>query len=142
MDPYQCVAEIHRVLCANGLIYAETPFMQPVHGGAYDFTRFTLSGHRRLFRRFHEISSGMACGPGMALAQVASAFLQSFFSSRTLRLAIQCMARLTLFWLKYFDYWLATRDGALAAASGVYFLGKRSEEVLNDREIIRAYRGC
>ena len=51
-DPYRCVEETHRVLKEKGLVYAETAFMQQVHGGRYDFTRFTRLGHRRLFRRF------------------------------------------------------------------------------------------
>src|SRR5207237_664581 len=31
------------------LVLGDTPFMQQVHEGAYDFTRFALSGHRWLF---------------------------------------------------------------------------------------------
>ena len=68
MDPGRCVEEIHRVLGDNGLVYAETPFIQQIHMGRYDFTRYTHSGHRRLFRRFEEIASGPVGGPGMALA--------------------------------------------------------------------------
>jgi ubiquinone/menaquinone biosynthesis C-methylase UbiE len=41
VDPYRCAEEIHHVLRNGGVVYAETPFMQQVHGGAYDFTRFT-----------------------------------------------------------------------------------------------------
>jgi len=33
VDPYRCVDEIHRVLKEDGLVYADTPFMQQVHGG-------------------------------------------------------------------------------------------------------------
>ena len=33
VDPYRCVEEIHRVLNEEGIVYAETPFMQQVHGG-------------------------------------------------------------------------------------------------------------
>jgi ubiquinone/menaquinone biosynthesis C-methylase UbiE len=43
LDPSIVVQEIHRVLTPGGVVYAETPFMQPVHEGAYDFTRFSLS---------------------------------------------------------------------------------------------------
>ena len=49
-DPFRCVAEMRRVLAPSGHVYAVTPFLQPVHMGAYDFTRFTPIGHRRLFR--------------------------------------------------------------------------------------------
>ena len=56
VDPYRCVDEIHRVLKSGGVLYADVPFMQQVHGGAYDFPRLTHLGLRRLFRRFSEIS--------------------------------------------------------------------------------------
>ena len=50
LEPGRVVAEIYRVLKPNGLVYAETPFLQHVHEGAYElFTRFTESGHRYLF---------------------------------------------------------------------------------------------
>ena len=58
LEPASAVSEIHRVLRRDGLVYAETPFMQQVHERAYDFSRFTQSGHRWLFRRFSEISAG------------------------------------------------------------------------------------
>ena len=59
---------MYRVLKYDGLVYAETPFMQQVHMGKYDFHRFTHLGHRRLFRDFSQIESGVMCGLGMALA--------------------------------------------------------------------------
>jgi uncharacterized protein YbaR (Trm112 family)/SAM-dependent methyltransferase len=33
VDPFRCCDEIHRVLKEDGIVYAETPFMQQVHGG-------------------------------------------------------------------------------------------------------------
>ena len=66
LDPQQVVAEIHRVLRPDGLVFADTPFMQQVHEGAYDFTRFTLSGHRWLFRHFALIDAGTSGGAGLA----------------------------------------------------------------------------
>ena len=62
LEPWRVADEIHRVLKADGLVYAETPFMQHVHEGAYDFTRFTENGHRWLFRRFDRIASGPVGG--------------------------------------------------------------------------------
>ena len=41
LDPGQVVREAHRVLRPGGLVYAETPFLQQVHAGPYDFTRYT-----------------------------------------------------------------------------------------------------
>jgi SAM-dependent methyltransferase len=140
-DPYRCVEEIHRVLKKDGLIYAETPFMQQVHAGRYDFTRFTHLGHRRLFRRFTEIDSGIVCGPGMALAWAYQYFLTSFVTARILRSVARTLARFTSFHLKYFDPFLAGRAGAYDAASGFYLLGRKAELPLSDRELLRLYRG-
>lgn len=67
LDPHRCVAEIHRVLQPDGLVYSETPFMQQVHMKGVDFTRYTHVGHRRLFREFAELESGVVAGPGTAL---------------------------------------------------------------------------
>jgi SAM-dependent methyltransferase len=141
LDPHRCVDEIHRVLAPGGVVYAETPFMQQVHAGRYDFTRFTHLGHRRLFRRFEEIDSGAACGPGMALAWSYQYFLTSFVDSAALRQAVLAFARSTSFFLKYFDRYLVRRAGAIDAASAFYFLGRRAEVPLDDRELIKLYRG-
>jgi SAM-dependent methyltransferase len=141
VDPYRCVAEIHRVLSINGLVYAETPFIQQVHGAAYDFHRFTHLGHRRLFRHFGEVRSGAVCGPGMALAWSYTYFLMSFARGSRSRSALRLLGRLSSFWLKYFDYALLDKPTALDAASAVYFLGRKSAHALPDRDLIRAYTG-
>jgi SAM-dependent methyltransferase len=142
LDPYRCVQEAHRVLKDGGLVYAETPFMQQVHGGKFDFTRFTHLGHRRLFRAFDEVSSGAVCGPGMALAWSYQYFLLSFVKTPTARAAVKVFARLTAFWLKYFDYLLIDRPGALDAASGFFFMGRKGATVLSDRALLDSYRGA
>ena len=141
VDPYRCVAEVHRVLRDRGIVYAETPFMQQVHMGQYDFTRFTHLGHRRLFRAFEELDSGAAGGPGMALAWSYQYFLMSFAPSRPLRALARAFARFTSFFLKYFDHYLIDKPGTLDAASGYYFLGQKSDGTLSDRDLIKLYRG-
>jgi SAM-dependent methyltransferase len=66
-SPARVVSEIARVLKPGGVVYAETPFLQPVHEGAYDYTRFTPSGHRLLFGGFTQIEIGSLGGPGAAV---------------------------------------------------------------------------
>ena len=141
VDPQRCVSEIHRVLKDSGLVYAETPFMQQVHMKQYDFNRFTHLGHRRLFRHFDEVSSGPLCGPGMALAWSYTYFLRSFTTRPRLSRFLAIFARLTSFFFKYFDYYLLDKAGAYDAASGFFFMGKKSSGVLSDRELIKQYRG-
>ena len=140
-DPAACVEEIHRVLKAQGLVYSDTPFMQQVHAAGHDFSRFTHVGHRRLFRKFHEVASGVTCGPGMALAWAYQYFLLSFVQSTVARAVAVGFARLTGFWLKYFDYFLIRKPGALDAASAYYFLGMKARLSISDREAIDQYRG-
>jgi SAM-dependent methyltransferase len=141
VDPYRCVEEIHRVLKPGGLVYAEIPFMQQVHGGEYDFTRFTHLGQRRLFRRFDEVKSGVVDGPGTALGWSYRYFLLSFSGSPFWRSTLSLFARLTGFWLKYFDYVLQHKPGSLDASSGLFFLGKKSDRVVSDSELVKRYRG-
>lgn len=142
VDPHRCVREIYRVLRHRGLIYAETPFMQQVHMGRYDFVRFTHSGHRRLFRHFSEMASGPVAGPGMALAWSYEYFLLSFVTSRVMRGLVRAFAHLTSFHLKYLDRYLARKPGAIDAAAGFFFLGRKDAGALPDRELIAYYRGA
>lgn len=142
LEPGQSVADIHRVLKVRGLVYAETPFMQQVSAGTHDFQRFTHLGHRRLFRRFEEIDSGAVSGPGMAMAWAWRYFLWSFARSRWPGFLLPIVASFTSFFFKAFDRRLINRPRALDAASCVYFLGRRSETTLSDRELVAGYRGA
>lgn len=141
-DPARCVAEIHRVLRPDGMVYAEIPFMQQVHGGGVDFTRFTHLGIRRLFRNFAEVDSGACCGPGMALAWSIQYFWLSFTVNPLIRSIIRGIATVTLFPLKYIDPWLIDRPGGLDAASALYFTGQKAEAPKSDKEILAGYRGA
>ena len=136
LDPWRVVGEIHRVLSPDGLVYAETPFLQAVHEGAYDFTRFTESGHRWLFRRFEALDTGVVAGPFLSLAWSIDYAVGGLLHSR---LAGR-LARAPLFWLPWLDRWVPTHH-AVAAASCVYFMGTRSDAELRPREIVEHYMG-
>jgi SAM-dependent methyltransferase len=143
MDPHRVVAEIHRVLKPGGLVYAETPFMQQVHEGAYDITRFTMVGHRRLFRWFDELDAGVVCGPGTALVWALRYFARSL--PRRSRLAREVLDRLVCVffaWIKYFDDYLNRGLGAGDAASGIYFFGRRRDSPISDDEVVASYGGA
>jgi hypothetical protein len=123
LEPATVVAELHRVLRSEGLVYAETPFMQQVHERAYDFSRFTQSGHRWLFRQFSEISAGPVSGAGVALAWSIRYFARALGAGDKLSRLIV----LPFFWLRFFDP-LARGRAAADAASGFFFLGRRAEQ--------------
>jgi len=141
LDPYKCVGEIHRVLKQGGIVYSEIPFMQQVHGGAYDFTRFTLSGHRRIFKFFEELKSGASSGSGTTFAWAYQYLLLGLFGySARLRYFVKAFARVTGFWLKYFDYVECLNKYKPDGASGTFFIGTKSDKLLSDVELIKYYK--
>lgn len=134
LDPARVVAEIHRVLRPDGIVYAETPFMQQVHEGAYDFTRFTLSGHRWLFRQFSEVASGQVGGPGGA----AVWSMRYLFRALGLPDPIATGLALPFAPLHLLDTFTRGRNGE-DAAGGVYFLGRRSETAMRPKDMVAFY---
>lgn len=137
LEPAKVVDEIFRVLKPHGVVYAETPFMQQVHEGAYDFTRYTESGHRFLFRDFELISSGVCGGPGIQLMWSVDYFLRGIFRSRT----AGKIGKLLFFWAQYFDHVMPHRY-AIDGASGTFFMGKKPLQP-NDRiDIVSHYTGA
>jgi SAM-dependent methyltransferase/uncharacterized protein YbaR (Trm112 family) len=140
-DPWRCAEEIHRVLKPNGIVYAETPFMQQVHLHGFDFTRFSHMGHRRLFRRFAELESGAVAGPGTSLSWAWRYFLASWTRSPRLAKALALFGRITAFVFELTDHIAGQRPGALDGASCIFFLGTKSDAVVSDGALIAAYRG-
>jgi SAM-dependent methyltransferase len=141
LDPPAVVAEIHRVLAPGGLVYAETPFLQQVHEGAYDFTRWTESGHRRLFRMFEAIDTGVTTGPAIALLWSLCYFARSLARQRTAQLILEKLTIVLFLWLKPLDAALIKRASATDGACGVYFMGRRADSAVDDHDVISWYRG-
>lgn len=141
--PERVSTEIFRVLKSGGLFYSELPFMQQVHEGAYDFTRYTLSGHRKLFNSFTEIEAGLVAGPGTALAWSLENFFLSFFTDVRLHKIVKAVGRLSFFWIKYFDYVFKDKPQAMDGASCTFFLGKKDKNVkVSDKHIMNKYFGA
>lgn len=137
VDPNSVVAEIHRVLKPAGIVYAETPFLQHVHEGAYDFTRFTLSGHRYLFRDFEIIDSGVHGGPGTQLNWSIDYLFRALFRCR---LAGKIAKAMTL-WLTWLDHFSSAKH-AVDAASGTYIMARRSDRRISHRQAVDFYSGA
>lgn len=136
LEPWRVVEEIYRVLRPGGVVYAETPFMQQVHEGPYDFMRFTESGHRWLFRKFELIDSGAIGGPIMVLAWTMDFLLRGLRAPSKLRGAL----RRILTRLSRFDVALNRHFNA-DSASAVYFTGRKplNETQLSPSDIIAFY---
>lgn len=121
LEPWVVAQEIHRVLRKNGIVFADAAFMQQVCEGPYCFTRFTDSGLRYLFRGFERIDSGAVNGAGTALLWSIGYFTRALTRS----LAFGRLIQLCLFWLRYTDAILDPKY-SIDAASGVYFLGRKT----------------
>jgi SAM-dependent methyltransferase len=137
LDPAKVVSEMYRVLKDNGIVYAETPFLQHVHEGAYDFTRYTESGHRYLFKNFELIKSGVIAGAGTQLLWSIDNFFRGLFRSKQLGKVI----KLSFFWLQYFDK-LIPDSYNVDAASSVFFMGRKVNSQISPKDILTHYKGA
>tara|TARA_B100001059_G_scaffold42647_1_gene34413 strand:- start:3222 stop:4133 length:912 start_codon:yes stop_codon:yes gene_type:complete len=135
VEPTKCVSEIFRVLKSDGMVYAETPFMQQVHEGAYDFHRFTKSGHRFLFKQFSEIKSGILMGLFVSFAWNISFLVQGLSRSKILSKVV----RRFLLVFRSIDS-LIPYKYHLLGASAFYFLGRKSHKSLSHKEILKYYK--
>ncbi len=140
-DPYRCVREITRILRPGGYVFAETPFMQPVHMGAYDFTRFTFLGHRRLFRQFDEIRSGMCGGAGVSAGQLLRYAISALSDRPGLKKWLRMFALVGTYPLRWVDYLTHRNLSAYDSASAFYFFGTLRAEPIADRELLAFFRG-
>lgn len=124
-EPNVVAEEIERVLKPDGIVYAETPFLEQVHEAQYDYTRFTHSGHRFLFKNFEEIKSGIVLGVGTHLLWTLEYFFRGLFKSKF----VGKIVKLMFFWLKYFDL-LISEKYQIDMADSFYFIGRKSKNNL------------
>lgn len=141
VNPTRVVEEITRVLKTGGAVYANTPFMQQVHMGRYDFTRFTHLGHRLLWRQYDEIRSGVSNGPGMAVAWAVEYFFSTLFTTPWLASVVRHVARFATYPFRLTDRFTRDKAGAFDAASAYYFAGIKRETPLSDKELLKSYKG-
>ena len=137
INPQRVVKEIHRVLVNKGLVYAETPFLQSVHEGPFDFSRFTHSGHRWLFREFEEISSGAHQGAFSSALFIFSYALSGLFKNSTIAIIIRLMFTRFCAFLDRLVFYKFNVD----IACGCYFLGKKFNAKKNNYWIVDYYKG-
>lgn len=137
LSPEKVVAEIYRVLKYDGIVYAETPFMQQIHMGCNDYTRYTVSGHRYLFKRFKNKKSGINGGSGISLAWSIKYYCWSLFGERL----SNYLSIIPFLILRLLDRFIPI-NRSWDSASGVYFLGiKKKNYTFNLLELSNFYKG-
>lgn len=139
VEPEVVIAEIFRVLKFNGVVYAETPFMQQVHEGRFDFTRYTVLGHRYLFKHFEMVKVGGLNGANIALAWSIRYFVLSVTRSKVLARFIGLVAKLVLRTTSIF----ISKSSMYDSASAVFFLGRKLNnfEKITHKDLLALYKG-
>lgn len=136
--PEVVVSEIYRVLKVGGIVYSETPFLQQVHEGAYDFTRYTVLGHRYLFRQFKAIEFGFDKGAGTVLAWSFRYWIKGLSRSQFLSSLLTVPVT---FILRLIDPVVSLKV-SWDSCSGVFFMGtKESGYRLSAKDLISEYKG-
>ena len=144
IDPYRAADEIHRVLKPAGLVFSTTPFVLGVHLPVADYTRFSRLAVIRLFRRFAPIEcdviEGAAVTLAYSLAYFGMALLTSFGWPAGAKVA-KYAGNYLIFWLRYLDAFVRRSPISIDAAASYYYIGRRSETTLADRDIIPMFKG-
>ncbi len=137
VSPETVVNEIFRVLKNDGLVYSEIPFMQQIHMGKNDFTRYTASGHRFLFKSFEKINVGINGGPGVSLSWSLKYFIWSFTNEKIANF----LTIIPFFIFRLFDKFLSQKS-SWDGSSGFYFFGKKNVKFKFDKEELnQIYKG-
>jgi uncharacterized protein YbaR (Trm112 family) len=132
-DSQRVVAEMHRVLKPEGIIYAEIPFLAPVHMTS-DFRRFTLAGIQELFSAFNTIRTGVNGSVASAYVMISINFYATLFSFGNS--SLYQVGRFVFSWLltpiKYLDWIFYKFTTATISSSAMYFLGiKRDNQTVS-----------
>jgi SAM-dependent methyltransferase/uncharacterized protein YbaR (Trm112 family) len=144
IDPQRAAAEIHRVLAADGLLLSTTPFVLGVHLPVADYTRFSRLGLVRLFRRFTPLECDVIEGAAVTLAYSLAYFWMALVSSldwpRGVKVA-KYAGNYAIFWLRYVDAFVRRSPVSIDAAQSYYYIGRRSDTTLADRDIVAMFKG-
>ena len=107
--------------------------MQCVHEGPCDFTRFSHSAHRWLFKKFKEISSGAHHGAFSSTLFILSYSIAGLMRNKTIGILIRIVfTRLS----KFLDL-INDDQSNIDIACGTYFLGIKSNNYSNKKNQIK-----
>jgi len=144
IDPQRGAEEIHRVLAPGGLVLSTTPFVLGVHLPVADYTRFSRLGLIRLFRRFTPLECDVIEGAAVTLAYSLAYFWMAVWSSfgwlGGAKIA-KYAGNYLIFWLRSVDAFVRRSPVSIDAAASYYYIGRRSDATLGDREIVAMFKG-
>ena len=125
-DPESFLAAASRVLKPEGIFYLEIPFLQPQHGGASDFTRWSRRGFIEVATRagLAVEESGVHLGPAFTLFWILKEWiaLAISFGIRPLSLSLNYLLSWVLSPLLLLDLAMLRMPGSEQLAAGFYVL--------------------
>lgn len=134
LDPAAIVAEVHRVLRPEGLVFANVAFLWPIVEQAYDYTRYTANGLRWLFRDFETLALGFSSGPGTGAVNALRYLAQSLFRHEKFGTLIT----IPFLWMRWLDRFCGNRRG-LDAAPAPFIFARRSASPITHQQLFAFY---
>ncbi len=144
IDPQRAAAEIHRVLAPDGLLLSTTPFVLGVHMPVADYTRLSRLGLVRLFHQFTPLECDVIEGAAVTLAYALVYFWMALVSSLGWSggaKVVKYAGNYAIFWLRDVDAFVRRSPFSVDAAQSYYYVGRRSDTTLADRDIAAMFKG-
>lgn len=136
INPNKVINEVYRILKKDGIILAETPFMQSSHEEPYDFHRYTELGHRWLLKSFKEIYRSTNGGPGLSFYWSISSLIYALINNKL----ISQIFSLPFILFAYLDFLIPERR-KIKSANGFVFIGKKVSYEIKVNEITKHFIG-
>jgi len=139
-DPEAFLVAASRALKPGGIFYLEVPFLQPAHGGEFDFTRWTIAGFTNAAQRagLQVLETGLNSGPAFAMFWFLKewmALLLSFGISG-MREVLSYLLGWLMAPLMALDLLMLHLPGAVKLASGYYVVASpRLLEAASEPEV-------
>lgn len=143
IEPWTAANEIYRVMKNGGVVYSEVPFLQHVHEGAYDFTRFTLLGHELLYKKMKILESGTVAGPCTSLSWMFEFMMDLVlqWTPKFIRQLSKAFLRLILLPFRSLDFLLKNKNSSYDAASGTFVIATKVKGFETNWDLEKRYRG-
>jgi SAM-dependent methyltransferase len=123
------LAEFHRVLKSDGLLYTEIPFMQGFHPDPTDFERLTYQGLTREMARFRIDEMEVSSGPFSNICWSVREALACLCTGRQAFTWTWMAVGWLTFWIKYLDKLAVGKPYAHRFASSYYVIAGKNGHV-------------